>query len=163
MLTMEKKSPAQDMPTHKEVGRMLYNAAHRFHEKTGIEFDLLLSQANLIWLRAPESYDPSKGTKFTTWLTYLLNWELTNYTVAERKKHTQLEYEENFQKPQSKMEELSEDGDLALRIALSAPNWANDGRRRSKALTWMKERLQDLGWGADRISESFTEIREALQ
>lgn len=57
---------------YEKIEKFLHLICHKFSEKLGLDFgleyDLLLSQANLSYMKALEKFDPSRGIKFITFL-----------------------------------------------------------------------------------------------
>jgi len=52
---------------------------------TGYEFDELRSKASEVFMHACETYDESRATKFSTWLSLMLNGHLLNYAKKMRR------------------------------------------------------------------------------
>ena len=64
--------------TYEEVKDLIFQHCWAFHKKTGIEFDELNSQANLIFMQLLESYQEDIA-KLTTYLSFVLPRRLYDY------------------------------------------------------------------------------------
>ena len=156
------------------VARLVYKQVHQFIAKHGGRLDDLMSEAGQAYLMARDTYDPSKGKKFSTWVANHVQWALLNF-VREENRHG------GHETPLSSVVEgtpgrwqarncfldnlmdglsadakhlvgLAIDRDLALQKATK-----NDNKRRK-----LVKLLHDLGWAGRRIAECFREVTEAL-
>lgn len=137
------------------------------------------SVAQEAYCRAYHSYDPRAGTKFSTWVGYVV-WKAL---LSERRKEArycntvkQTLLPEQAPAPCFDVEEflrgLSDDARLVAEVALTAPLdlrlvHSQQGRRADSteprgARRALFQLLRELGWNMRRIAASFREIREAL-
>jgi len=157
--------------TYADVERMICGICWWFVDKFGGEFDDYLSEANVAYMQAHETYDP-KRSHFTTWLWWTVRYALLNFVRAER---TRMERFALGSDSMEKMEapprfdvdrfagELSADAADVLRLTLDCPH-------ELLACLGLPEVdrgdvcrcLRDAKWSVARVAESFGEIREAL-
>jgi RNA polymerase sigma factor (sigma-70 family) len=74
---------------------LVYKMAWKFWNTCGGDFDDLVQEANQIFILAMDSYDPTKGTKFSTWLYINLRGGLLDY-LKERNNRPQVQYDEKY-------------------------------------------------------------------
>ena len=63
---------------HEDVKMLIYSTVWKFKNKHGGDFDIMLSEANLAFMKASESYNESKGV-FTTWMVNKINYALLEF------------------------------------------------------------------------------------
>jgi len=147
-----------------DVERLIVGVVANFHRKFGGDWGELMSDANLAFMQALKGYDPAKA-KFTTWCQNTLQFVLRDRLRTHRRPEVPVVHVEdpgalaaapepfNLRKF---AQNLGPDALTALRVALGA-----DGppeRRKAALVRW----LEEAGWCAARIAESFTEIADAL-
>lgn len=167
--------------TFSDLEPLLHQVVHKFSRRyPGIPHDELFSVACERFVAAYRSN--KRYTKLSTWLTNMVWWGLLDYYRSEAKQHRRNTPISSC--PDNPLATLQARprrefrhflGDLtddARFVALLATNLPPDikleaRRRRPKAKEpvcqhALKEFLADLGWAAQRIAESFEEIRRAL-
>lgn len=152
--------------TYYDVQNMLYDIAHKFLRKYGGDFEELVSQANLYFMTAYNSFS-SKKSNFTTWC-YFIVWKgllnerqkeiKTNYIPCDTNGYDEDGCFIDF------IDELSEDSKIIVGLILDTPNdlkilIERKGGTLPKVKTVIREHLNELGWSMKRITESFSEIR----
>lgn len=73
------------MVTYQQYQKMVYKMAWKYHWRTGIEWEDLYAQANLIFCEALQAWDPMGGRKFSAFLYHRLNQYLLNYVTIPHK------------------------------------------------------------------------------
>jgi DNA-directed RNA polymerase sigma subunit (sigma70/sigma32) len=69
-------NPDQQLP---KVINLLRSIAWSFWRKTGVDFDELMSESYLVFMKCCESYRKDKGTKFSSWLQFKVSMHLRTY------------------------------------------------------------------------------------
>jgi len=64
---------------------LIYQVAWSFNKTTGIDVEMLISEAGLAYTEAMSRFDPSKGVKSTTFIYRCMQNHLTNYCKQEMK------------------------------------------------------------------------------
>ena len=166
--------------TYEDTRLLLYDICHKFRRRYGGNFDDLMSEANLHFMAAYETYDPTKGSKFTTWARFRI-WICMLETVrskmrrAKNPNRPQQEYRDlNTLAAQAKFDiesfvsDLSEDASRVVGLVMDSPQdilysiRSLGGHSPSNIKKALLEYLKDLGWSVSRIKESFLEIKQAL-
>ncbi len=172
--------------TYEEVEDMIYEACWRFFNKYKGDWHEWLSEANYIFMVAYYSYNEELGASFSTYLRYLLDRRLVDRVrkaIREQRYHDKSLTKKTIAGTGCKMVtkhalpvldklrgSISKDAfDMArliiemptdLRFAIMCrPDYESRPKKARKAVC---ELLTDFGWSAEKISESFKEIREAL-
>lgn len=158
---------------------LIFQAVNRHRRSHGGNLDEIESDANFAFMRACRTFDPSKGFRFSTWLWHQLRYGLIGTSQAAAKEGSRPHSDEDPDTVEAgepgfdlgRLQfEVSEDAALILGLVASPPpDLRMDVRENDKRLTplaWKKaltEYLKDIGWAGHRITESFAEIKEALQ
>ncbi len=171
--------------TYEKVKKLIYHTVHTFREmnKQGdsyppdMTFEDLLSEAHEHFLDAYHKYDPSRGTKLSTWIQYKVFKGLCSTRRLNRQRNfalrrqssKALQYVKVYDPAWKKLLcDLSEDGSRVVNLTLYPPidlqGELGKGRERTllKHKKALKEFLLEMGWCAKRIKESFSEVRKAL-
>lgn len=165
--------------TYEDVKLLIFGAVWKFCGGYGGNVDDLISQANLIFIDAFDSYDPSKGAKFTTWLTWKIKKGLLDYMRKERVYVTDIHISNEFieeypalDRSFSVMElldEMGQDAYIVLQLFFETPrdvmaNIVNNYNRADHAQTAMRNRLQNrlrqMGWTMRRTKKAFEQLKE---
>lgn len=160
--------------TFAEMEQKIVAWVRRFERTKGGQFTELLSIAYDAFMHASRTYRPEKGPyehwlKFTVW-TEMLEVLRKDMGRNNRLPRRALDFANYAAKSHFDSEvfvnELTSDAAIVARLALESPaelghagRSPNPVRRRGAIEAF----LARLGWAAERISDSFTEIREALQ
>lgn len=175
--------------TYLDVEKLIHHICNLFRLNHGGDFDEMVGEANLIYMKVYEKWRRGRGSKFTSylctsiyrrlldlkrisirkskiWNTSINDFERENarsvddLSIMEDKK-SQFDTNDFF-------EELTADARVILQFALEEPKElkekviARGGHNRRNWKTTIKEYLKEIGWTARRITESFEEIRRAL-
>jgi DNA-directed RNA polymerase specialized sigma24 family protein len=158
-----------------EVEKLIYYTIHLFVKKYGGRFEDQIEHAGLAFMIAWRKYDPTAGMTFASYVRYVLFNLLLDIKRKETRRCTKLIFEAvnldtlsilpDFKKSRF-LDELSNDAHKVVQLVLATP----PGLQREiaavktpRTIKWILRRhLRTLGWTADRISESFNEIRRAL-
>lgn len=76
--------PVDEAYTYSE--RMIFDICIKFQKRHGGEFDEYMSTANLAFFEAWEGYDETKGTKFQSWLSTIIQFRLLDELRAKIKR-----------------------------------------------------------------------------
>ena len=148
------------------VQDLIYSLCWRFLKQYGGEWEEVLSIAHESFMDAYNSFDASRS-RLTTW-TQIKVWgglmdahrqEQSSRRWIPRQQDADLDSlqsRSHFDLPKL-LNEISEDANTMIRLALNSPHPRAGGIR-----TWLIRSLLDAGWAAERITESFQEIREIL-
>ncbi len=78
--------------TYKDVQFLIYHTVKKFIKHHGGDFDELVSEANLLFVRMYKGdfakYNPNKGASFSTWFRYNLWMNLKTYRSRQIKKQS---------------------------------------------------------------------------
>lgn len=162
--------------TYIDCEALLAGICHRFRSRYGGEFDDWMGEAALIYMHAYESYDGS--TKFSTWLHYKVEKGFLTIIRNRANRSAKMRQrcwseklgrclkDDSFQFADF-IEQLSQDATIIVELTINTPkklrrciNATNAQPRTVRSS--LRKYLRSLGWTADRISESFTEIARAL-
>ena len=166
---------AQDAAAHtyRDVEKLIYNVIHLFQRRFGGDFYELLSEANMAYLLALQSYRKDGGASFSTWTQTKVWYRLMDWLRGKmRQRRTEALDEDMFErKSEFSFEDfvagLSPDARLVMRLTINTPTeilcvaveMGGEPRNFKEAT---REFLRELGWANSRILESFEEIRKAL-
>ncbi len=176
-MTISSEIPITD--TYDDVRKLIYKLCYNFHIKSGIEFEELVAEANLAFLKAYKAFNPKRGA-FTTLLYWSVVHHLQRIAVQRSKRskvwktnlpnsnliqmHVKIAGDFNLPKF---TESLSRDGKFLVELIFDGPNEIGKALRtiRIEKRNWrkiLKIHLKTIGWSGCRISKSFREVREAL-
>ena len=144
---------------------LIRKIAWSFHRSTGSSVDDLFQEASLAYLKALDSYNPSKGA-ISTYMWYCITSHLKSYLNRERKMNTPLcSIEEvDIDKPISSpllFESLTKDAQQIAAVVLKSPKKYSI-KPPSLALDRIKRVMQYKGWNKFRISQGMKELKVAL-
>ena len=161
--------------TYEECRKLIYSTVWSVIRQYGGDFDDLMSEANVAFLDAYESFDGSSA--FTSWV-YSTVWYRCVDFVGSR-----LENQRRFQSVEDDttipdrrrsswrindmLEELGEDARLVVKLTIETPAElariadVKGGQARNLRSS-LRQYLADMGWTAVRIAESFCEVQRAL-
>lgn len=168
--------------TYTDVEKLVYSTVHEFIGRYGGEFEELVSEANLAFVIAYHRY--TDGTsKFSYWVRYII-WKLLleqqrnklrrsppqpnvslhgddGEIVFDRGDHPQFCLMEF-------LDELTEDAKIVTLLAVDTPlgltkQMVEKGGSGMQRRAVLRDYLEGLGWTAERIKESFTEIGALLK
>lgn len=176
--TVETKKEFKE-ETLKDVNDLLWRIVWRFYTCYGEAdgtLDELFSEACFAFVKAYDTYDPSKGA-FTTHVYWKVTSHLkTNRRRASRRKPKPLneDIEQSSKTWRHIFNEISEDALAVVNLVTDTPlglkvileqeqrNLTRAGKRICTRFT-LREYLSGLGWQSPRIDAAFQEIQEALQ
>ena len=155
---------------HASVEKMLAKLAASHQATWGGDYNEWLAEANLAFVNAYRTWNPSHG-RLTTWAWHnvrghLLNLHRTKAAKAKRESLPADVGEESRFDLRAWLFELGEDARYVVDMVLESPvdliqiMRTRDKKRPSRSL--LKRFLRDLGWGHMKISKTFQEITEAL-
>ncbi len=157
------------------VRKMLDKLAWNYCDHSKQDFEDYQSVANLAYMKAYHSFDPTKGASFITWTWHCANGYLKRHRSKMAKQYANEKQatikREPIQKPRyfydRVMAELSEDARLVLRLIAESPKelvhcFRYAKRSPRKARHMIRLRMQDEGWKPARVVDAFDEIREVM-
>lgn len=162
--------------TYEDVKMLIYKMSHKYAARHRVAFEDILSEAHRTFMRCFYNYNPTRfqtKAKFSSYLYFALSCELSTHLKKEHRHRGHLEIKEelvgaaehdaNFRVMLES--ELSEDAKAVVALLLDTPSdmavlfkW-HDVRGKRGCLVALRDHLEDIGWGAKRISESFNEIK----
>lgn len=153
--------------TYKDMEPIVHQVVSKHRKRYGGDYDDLLGQANLIFMRIYQDFDPSRGI-FGKRVRFIIEKRLVDELRKEWKKNPsdRKEYFPLEEFPTRHkfdvgilIDRLSEDGKLAVKLALGmADEDTPDGVRQV-----LVECLFELGWSGQRISDVLNEVRSLLR
>jgi RNA polymerase sigma factor (sigma-70 family) len=163
--------------TYRDVEKLIWRLAWKARAIHGGEMEDYISAMNEEFMVALTSYDPSRGTSFSTWLWWKIQGAVTKeirrsclqrHTVAAGE---DIDLDALPGRHRGWMDlfwsELGDDARTVVTILVESPfdiNGLLHYRRIGKVLRKsLALQLRGAGWTVARISESFSEIREALR
>jgi len=166
MITISEHACVTD---YEHVEKMIDRICWGFYQRYGGDLDEMKSAANEAFLEARHRYDLDKGA-FTTYVWHWVRGYLLKQNNARMKwisRMKQIDSVEASDELNSRSSfvhllDLSEDADTVIRILFNVME-LKGFQEAGNVRTWIRVQLvQRLGWTAERIKESFGEIREAL-
>jgi len=163
--------------TYEDVQKSIAITVRRVMRRyEGFDFEELLAEANLHYIRAFKAYDEEQS-QFNTWLTAYIYKALLGYIRDEcRQIHPSLN-DENVNTDSLQvlsfsvielLDELGQDACTALHLFLDTPKEIIDialsnGKAHRHLVAGLKNHLFGMGWTMHRIIKSFEEIQNVLQ
>lgn len=163
--------------TYEDMQGLITKTVWDFWKVYGGDVEDLMAQANLIFIEAVDTYNPSKS-KLTTWLMFIIRKRLLTYIKDECKQaHVQINkyiidtypaHHKDFSVMEM-LDEMKQDALVVLQLFLETPqeimvDMLNDGKRIDQAPACMrrrlKNRLRQMGWRTKRIKKAFKEIKQ---
>lgn len=160
----------------RKVEPMLKWASHNFIKKYGGDYDDMFSEAQWFFLKAANTYDPNKGTKFSTWVWNNVRSGFTDF-LRKRSRRPQVALVADPVSPHSEpfplwelLEGISDGAKEIVSLFYNPPSDVSfDVNERTKGKLehekWdvaITEFLKDTGWSAYEIVKSYDEIRKVL-
>lgn len=147
--------------TYSDAISVIQKTVYRFWRKYGGDIRELMAEANFHFMTAYAKYEQDKGSfdGFVSFIVFKQLLESLRLTTRRRAKlGTQqglegLEEQQNTFRMFEFLEELSQDAATVVRVLFELDQ-PNKGKLRSA--------LNNLGWTANRIAESFQEITNIL-
>ncbi len=158
-----------------DVRKMLDKLAWNYCDHNKQDFEDYQSVANLAYMKAYRSFDPTKEASFSTWAWHCANGYLKRHRSKMAKQYANEKQVAIEREPVRKqrhlydwvMAELSEDARLVLRLIAESPKelvhcFRYAKRSPKKARYMIRLRMQDEGWPPARVVDAFDEIREVM-
>lgn len=179
-MTVAQPRPIEE--TYASVQKLIYKVAGDFHRRFGGDFDDLVGEANVAFMKVYEAFDPSRGA-FTTLLQHSIVNRLYDVAAMKRRRpavrleavaaESGIPVADWVAAPaetwdELAYQELSEDARTVLKIVVGAPAElrALAKAKGGHAKNWrhaLKGYLADMGWTANQVAKSFEEIAGLLQ
>lgn len=166
--------PTNETAAYQSVAALINSLVSKFFTRTHPDHrdrDEMLSEAQLAWLEAHRTFDPTKA-KYTTWVGFkvLKALQEKQRQGPYRFRRPRVDIPDNLEKIYdfrdripTIMKEVSADSQLILELLVDCPFKVITGngspeRKQNRLVRFLRR----MGWAWDRITESFNEIREAL-
>jgi len=165
-------------PDIEDYKLLIYKVASSFHRTTGLDYDDLIAQGNLLFCKARQAYQPNRNVKFSTFLyRYLING-LNLYVKEQRKHYKNRRYKEDSDKhpwtqlPYAKLEKtitlrynlslLSKEAQVVVSAIINSPLEIWELLDLKKPFAMKKKLYNELrvnGWHQYTIRRVFNEIK----
>lgn len=158
--------------TYKDVEGVIHKAVQRHIKNYGGDYEDLLAQANLIFMKIYKDFDPDKGM-FGKRVRFIIEKRLVDSHRREWKVNPKDRRESNgeFYSPvdhypqksrfniKNLMENISDDAKIAVNLALGIA----DEQKPDVTREVLIELLFSLGWSGQRVNDAVNEVRGALK
>ena len=159
--------------SYEDFHLLVFYITHSFATRFDIPFDDLISEAHVAFVKAFDSYDPSHGTKVSSWIyhevwTGLMSFmrkELRHRNLEELTDQTPMGFTTQSTFLLDLQDDLGRDARALMEILLSGPRdfstlcrW-NQVTTRTGALEALREYLEDRGWPTRSISRGISDLR----
>lgn len=158
---------------YEDYKKLIYKIAWAYHRKTGIDFEELVSEGNIAFCKAKNSFDYSRDIKFCTYLYVSVKNAMKDF--IEKNNHfnntnkINFEFKDTNNEFQIKLfENLSDSGKIMVKTIINPPTeiieWAQNDK-------WPKKRdgkkhllryFREKGWKFQDIWNCFDEIQMVL-
>jgi DNA-directed RNA polymerase specialized sigma24 family protein len=159
--------------TYRDVEKLIYKMSWQAARRYGGDWEDYASAANGAFMDAFTSYDASQGTAFSTWLY----WKIKGAVLHEIRKSTDQLHREDVDVNTVScrchfdfdefVSELSYDARTVVTMIVESPlevyNLLHHKDIGSVLRGGLQHQLGSIGWSVARMSESFSEIRKALE
>lgn len=163
--------------TYRDVERLIYKLAWKAREQHGGHVDDYVSAGNEGFVDAYATYDADKGACFSTWVYWKIKGAITHEARQNAMEQHTVNAGENIdldiftEKTHFDfgrfVDDLNYDARVVAKMLIESPNEISDILHHkdidSAVRNGLCRRLKAFGWSVARVSESFSEIREALQ
>ena len=158
--------------TYRDVEHLIYNTIHRFIKRYGGDFEHLKSVCLMAYTNAYHEYDDTRASFVTkvSWNCWKDMLEDLRRTIRRNGKVTYKSFkgdEISFREPRflDLLDSLSTDAKQVVKLVTETPRGLIDALSADSKTprSCIRAYLKGLGWTASRITESFSEIRKALQ
>ncbi len=180
MITMSNEyraNPAAMEETYRDVSGLINKLAWGAVRKHGGCWDDYVSAGNEAFVLAYDTFDPDKGTVFSTWLWWKIRHAISRAAVRtvleQHTVNTGLDIDLDALPRRERFDlrrftcELSTDAQQVIGMAFEAAEDISEAMHHEDAGSvvrgGLQHRLRNLGWTVARILESFSEIRRALR
>lgn len=144
---------------------LIKKIANAYYVTTGLEFDDLMQEAALAYLKALKTYDPKKGS-VSNWAWWCMSNHLKNYIKENRDKNItlfsfeEIRYDKKYD-PVFFFETLSRDAFTVAETIIKAKNkyCAMDP---VTAKSTIAKTMQKKGWDIDKILQAFKDLQLAF-
>lgn len=160
--------------TYADVEKLIAKTCWQFAKRFGGDVEELIADANTHFMRAymAASFDSSKS-KFSTWVRTIVWRGLISDARHNRRHRVEMDLdllEGACERPtiDALFEDISEDARIVVALAIQTPDALYDvamarGGCPRNFRGAIRDYLEGLRWTAERITESFAEIKDALR
>ncbi len=156
--------------------KMIYKMAWKFHWNTGLDWDDLFAQGNLIYCDAVNKWDPKGGAKFSAYLYRRLHQYLLNYVTIPYQKEAKANMPETRPSAQNverevdiahRVANLSKNAQFVVKTVLNTPKelveetmkFSSHVVNRQRLITYFRQNHQ---WSIGACERAFNEIKHML-
>lgn len=142
-----------------------------FQQKRGGDLDALQSAASFGAMKKCETYNPNSGATLTTWcywgaFDYMFR-ELKKYRKQRKREVTNTSREGIEEEPMEwfnqVLDQLSDDAEVIVSLLMEQPSYWTFIRQEGMAIReQLRESLRQRGWVNYRITNTFREIKQAI-
>lgn len=157
--------------TYEDVKRLIHSTVHKFYEKYGGDYEELVSEANLAFMVAYNTYNPSRA-KFSTWLVRMIVWRLLSLQRVEaafsHEPLTDVGEMTEVMDLSDLINGMSDDAKTVVNMVIASPRRLTrlvEKRGRGTPVHYrgaLRELLLDLNWTTKQIQATYEEIRNLL-
>jgi len=174
--TFKRKAPNREIPTFSDYEKLINSVSWKWHCKTGWEYDELIAEGNLVFVKVSKDYIPEKS-KFSARLGYFLEQHfqnLLNTSRTQKRFGTSCELDETFFKSNldeesivtffDLLKELPEDSKEVVKAIYDTPAEILEVleiTRISQSAIY-RYFTEIKGWGQTRTANAFQEIKNVL-
>lgn len=173
--------------TYQDVIKLVYKMSHRMARKYFLPFEDVLGQAQILFVYAYDEYEVYKHSnpkrcKFTSWLSNILYWRLTDWCVREYRTRQYVEikpeicgaYSHKHGWLHDLMRSISDEAKMVVQAIMASPKELMDAIRMhqwdEEADEWVAaegrrlihQKIEDyvhgLGWKREEIDRAFKEL-----
>lgn len=172
--TLKNQTPNE---TYASIELLLHNITHKFSAQYQLPYNDLLSYVHSIYPTIVERYNPTKGTKFSTWVAFATRMSLITHTKKELRHMGYEEINEEICGSECQstflidlLEDISDDARYIVNIILNEKRSLSrmmqrknvkQSKRYLKVLTmYLRDRM---GWSSARIEDAISCITKSLQ
>ncbi len=166
--------------TYFDIKKLIFDTVWKFQQQNGGDFEEMVAESNLIYMKCFISHNPNKG-QFSTWLRFHLWHGLIDFRrfIREENKYITIQHIEEIENFHlypapahipfwDLLSELSDDAKIIVSLILEPPGIMQSAAlKKGTAPCNIKTALRIhlsyiLGWSANQIKESFEEITSVL-
>jgi DNA-directed RNA polymerase specialized sigma24 family protein len=162
--------------TFADVEKLVYHTVHRFVQRKGGTFEDWIGEAHEAFMLAYERYKPERGPfpSFVRWVVEKRLLEVLRTNMRRKGKVVFGDVDPDLHPGPERgfiladfLDELSEDAQTVVKLALDTPHGLARCIEQKGGQPWnvrsvLREYLMAMEWSAERVTETFLEIRRAL-
>ena len=163
--------------TYWDIRNLIFDTVWKFQQQYGGDFDEMVAESNLIYMKCFISYNPDKS-QFSTWLCKKIRGGLFDRFIRKENKYRMEKHFEDSEWYQIQapvrstflklLNELSDDTKTIIDLLMEPTNDLQTALLKKKTVRYNRKQALKiyltsvLGWTNRRVKESFQEIVEVL-